>query len=232
MAVGHTAIDGGVVAPGGLQIIVATVTDIAESGPAHARGLGEQGNQVRADRFRYVAGLNPAISEAVVHNADRCPRQAFADDLLGLHRTFQTLGSKGGDIERIVVERGEREPPIRAVEPTRGVVTDKAALLQAAYVALEGNGVVAATKVKTGHAKRHARAHSGLSQTLVGASLKLQSQAVTEGVTLGFLRFHEDVLFPLIPLGILHRGIHLAEDTEAVQALLRLQHVDLAQRIT
>ena len=59
--------------------------------------------------------------------------------------------------------------------------------------------------------------------------LEFQTYAVIEGVTLGLLYFDQYILFPLTSFRILHRSIDLAENTEVIEALLGLQHVDLAQ---
>src|SRR5215470_12784309 len=97
--------------------------------------------------------------------------------------------------------------------------------------------MVAAAKIKPRHRKRHAGAYACLPQRLNStygwlSGLKLQADPVIEGVSLRFLHIDQDVLLPLVTFGILDGRVHLAEDAQIVKMLLRVQHIDLAQRVT
>src|SRR5207244_7005694 len=61
--------------------------------------------------------------------------------------------------------------------------------------------------------------------------LKFKSQPVIEGVTFGFLHIDEHVLLPLIAFWIFDRRIYLAENSQIVELLLGIQHVNLTQGI-
>ena len=61
--------------------------------------------------------------------------------------------------------------------------------------------------------------------------MKLQSYTIVERIALGFLHVNEDVLFPLVTFWILDGGIYLAKDAQIIKILLRVQHINLAQRV-
>ena len=60
VAVGHTAVNRGVVSFGGLEIVVALVADVTEVGNANPGGLGEQWNLVGTDRVLRCRSPAPA----------------------------------------------------------------------------------------------------------------------------------------------------------------------------
>ena len=131
-----------IVAPlGALQIAVTPITDIAESGHTYPRGLGEQRDLVGAEVGGEIGCLDAAVLETVKH------RTGLTEPLLGLHGSLQAPGGKRGDVKRVVIEGGESQPQVVAVEPAGRIVADQGTLLKAAYVRLEGNGVIPAAEV-------------------------------------------------------------------------------------
>ena len=97
--------------------------------------------------------------------------------------------------------------------------------------------MIASAEVQPGDAERDARTYSCFAQGLICTpgrlpGLKLQSQTIVESIALGLLNVHQYIFLTLVASRILNSRIHLAEDTEVVQALLGIQHINLAQRIT
>src|SRR5580658_2730404 len=98
--------------------------------------------------------------------------------------------------------------------------------------------MVAPAEIQTGYSQRDTRAHSGFTLRLVGADrrrlprLEFKAHAVGKCVAFRFLNIYQNVLFWLGTIWILHRRSYLAEDAKIVQPLLRLQHVDLAKRVS
>src|SRR5882724_11762440 len=74
VAVGDATVHRGVIPLGALQIVITLVADVAEVGNAHTRGLGEQGNLVVADCFRYVIRLDPPVGQTVSHDTGLADR--------------------------------------------------------------------------------------------------------------------------------------------------------------
>ena len=62
--------------------------------------------------------------------------------------------------------------------------------------------------------------------------MHFKSNSVVEGVAPGLLDLIEQVLAAYFAVLILHRHIHLVENAQVVEALLRLHHRALAERIS
>ena len=155
MAVGNATIDCRVVALGGFQVTIPLISDIAEAWHAHARRLGKKRNEIAFNSN--IRRQNTSKSHPIIDHA------GFADSLLRLYRAFQPLGSKGRDINRIVIKSGKGKPPIRVVEPARRFIAQQSTLLQPPGIRFEGDGMVAAAKIKPGYGERYARANARLS---------------------------------------------------------------------
>src|SRR5205809_3997004 len=211
MAVGDPAVDCRVIALRSFQIAVPLVANVAERRHAYTRRLREKRNQILTDGD--IHRENKPEGHTIIDYA------RLADFLLGLNRPFQSFRSECCDVNSIVVKGRKGKPPARAVEPSRRVIAQKAALLQASGIRFESDGMVAAAKVKPRDAKRNARAYPGLAQRLSCADsrltgLKFKSQPVIERVAFGFLHVDEHVLLQLIAFWIFVRGILLAENSQ------------------
>ncbi len=101
---------------------------------------------------------------------------------------------------------------------------------------LKGERLVAAAYVQPGHVKLNSWAHACRALRCGGAgrlaSLKFQSQPVSEGVALGLLHLHQNIFLRIGSLRILHRRIHLAEDAEIVEPGLGVEQILLAERVS
>ncbi len=149
MAVGDPAVDCRVIALCSFQIAVPLVANVAEPWHAHTCRLREKWNQILifdGDIHRE----NTPEGHTIIDYA------RLADFLLGLNRSFQSFRSECCDVNSIVVKGRKSEPPARAVEPSRRVIAQKPALLQASGIRFESDGMVAAAKVKPRDAKRAA----------------------------------------------------------------------------
>ncbi len=146
MAVGDPAVDCRVIALCSFQIAVPLVANVAEPWHAHTCRLREKWNQILIDGS--IHRENAPEGHTIIHYA------RLADLLLGLNRSFQSFRSECCDVNSIVVKGRKSEPPARAVEPSRRVIAQKPALLQASGIRFESDGMVAAAKVKPRDAKR------------------------------------------------------------------------------
>ena len=104
---------------------------------------------------------------------------------------LQALGSECRYVKTVVVENGVRQLEFVVVEQLWNGVTDQPTLLQAAYVRLEGQSLVAPAEVQPGHIEFHSRAHAsrtlGRGRSGRLSSLELQSKSVREGVARSLL---------------------------------------------
>src|SRR5215469_13506205 len=141
IAGGEAPVERGVISLGRFERVITLVADVAETRHTDARGQREQRDEVLGDFD--VGGLHPAIVEAIKHGA------GFTDDLLSLDGGLQALRRERGDVESVVVEAGEGQPPIGVIEPAGSVIADESALLQAPGVPLEGDSVIETTEVET-----------------------------------------------------------------------------------
>ena len=159
----------------------------------------------------------------------------LADLLAQIDFAFQPLRGERGDVQAVVVKDGVEKFEALVVEELGDFVTDKAALLQASDVRLEGQGLVAAAHVEAGNVESYARAHASRTGRGIGAGrqagFEFQAESVGEGVTLGFLHLNQNIFLRIGAFGILHGGVDLAENAEVIQLALGIEQVLLAERL-
>ena len=154
------AIEGEVLALGAFERIVPFVADEGEARTADARGQRKQTKFGRRKVRSQVAGFHVAVIEAV---GDGCGviRLLLADLLAEIDFTFLPLRGESGNIQTVVVEDGVEDLEAVVVEELRNFVTNEAALLQASYVGLEGQGLIPAADVEAGDIEPNTGAHAG-----------------------------------------------------------------------
>src|SRR5580658_1601269 len=128
-----------------------------------------------------MAGLHIAVIEAV-GDGRRVIEQGLADLLAEIDFAFLALRGKGGNIETVVVKDGVEDLEAVLIEELGNFVTDQAALLQAAYVGLEGQGLIPAADVEAGDIESDTGAHASRACGRTGprgeAGFEFQTEAV------------------------------------------------------
>lgn len=103
-------VQGEEVAPGAFQRIIPLVANVGETGATHASGLGKERDQVRGEIIGKVAGLHAAVVKMV------SDRTRFADLLAQVDLALEALRGEGGNVKTVVVEEGEDQLEVFAVE--------------------------------------------------------------------------------------------------------------------
>src|SRR6185312_3783451 len=130
----------------------------------------------------------------------------------------EALRRKSGYVEGVVEERRKSKAQVRIVKPTRSLVAEQASLLQCADRGQKRDGVIASAEIQASYVERCQWTHTVRSQRLGLVAglpgLKLESNAIVEGVTFCFPYLDQHVLARFDSFGVLDRGVHLSEDAE------------------
>src|SRR5579863_403001 len=94
---------------------------------------------------------------------------------------------------------------------------------------LEGQSLIPAQEIEPGHIKPDSWAKSRSALRAGCSRLEFQSDSVSEGVALRLLHLNQDIFLRVGAVGILHRGIHLAENAQIVEPGLSVEHPLLAE---
>src|SRR5262249_26849082 len=133
-------IKGGIVSIVRVDGIVPLIVDPTETWAANPDRLGvERDEGGRNDQRRWI-DLHPAIGHPVLQRGGATPQLGH------LRGAFKSLRSEGSDIARVVVKRGQCQPQVLTVPPSRGFKTRERSLLQPAQPSLEQECLVLASK--------------------------------------------------------------------------------------
>src|SRR5262249_28461589 len=111
-------------------------------------------------------------------------------------------------------------------------VAEKSAALQRAAAQFQGKRIGAPGEIELADFKDAPRRRLNLAAGRAGSAgepLHYEATAVTDGIALGFFDQHHDILFRIGAGGVLRSNGDAVEDTEVVEAPLRVNHLPFAQ---
>ncbi len=150
-----------------------------------------------------------------------------------LGRTFVAGFAKGIDVPGFLVSGGGLETQMRVGKNVRRTVSQECAVLQRTAAEFEGQRIAAAGEIQLGDFKNTTRGGLDFSTRRIGGAseaLNFEAASVGDGVALGFLDQHDDVLVGFGAGGILRSDGNAIEDSKIVEAALGVDYFALAQR--
>src|SRR5579871_1841096 len=129
------------------QRIVALIADKGEARASHMRRQRKQAELGRGKIRSEIAGLHAPVVETV-GDRGRAIGSKLADLLSQINFALQPLRGKCRDVEAVVIKDRVVKFQTLVVEKFGYLVADQSPLLQAPYVRLEGQGLVAAAHVE------------------------------------------------------------------------------------